>query len=351
MLLPLPFLSWLLLLTALRKVFLPASKRTFACQHELIMPSYNERMIILNITVLGAGATGGYFGARLAEIGLNVTFLVRQNRASQLKANGLTVKSLLGDLTIKEPQIALDPKDISHCDLVLLCLKNYQLAASLPQLKELVNKGSKILPLLNGIEHFELLTKEFGGENVIPGSCKINSTLDSDGTILHTNKLHKLIFGEITSSQTDFCLQIQQALTRANLEIFYSQDIWTEVWIKYAFITVFSGVTTAGNLTTDLIFQNQATRLMFGRALDEMKLLAGAYGVSLPDSFVPSNVESLANYPKGSTTSMHQDLMKGLPLEVESLQGAAIRLAARKTFKLPIIETLYSLIKPYEIGQ
>lgn len=305
----------------------------------------------MNITVIGAGATGGYFGARLAESGLNVTFLVRQNRANQLKANGLLVRSVLGDLAIKEPQIALDPEDIPHCDLVLLCLKNYQLAASFPHLKELVSKGAKIIPLLNGIEHFEILTEEFGQENVIAGNCKINSTLSSDGTILHTNKLHKLFFGKITSSQADFCLQLQQAMSEANLDIIYSQNIWVEIWIKYAFITVFSGVTAAGNLTADLIHKNEATRQMFRRALDEMNRLAGVYGVRLPDNYVSSNVESLAKYPKGTTTSMHQDLKKGLPLEVESLQGAAIRLAARKNFELPIIETLYSLIKPYELGQ
>ena len=306
----------------------------------------------MNITVIGAGATGGYFGARLAESGLNVTFLIRQNRANQLKANGLVVKSVFGDLNIKEPQIALDPKDIPHCDLVLLCLKNYQLVASFPQIKELVSKGAKILPLLNGIEHFEILTTEFGEENVIAGNCKINSTLDSDGTILHTNKLHKLIFGDITSSQADFCLQLQHAMSKAILEITYSQNIWVEIWSKYAFITVFSGVTTAGNLTTDLIYQNEATRQMFRRALDEMNRLAGIYGVSLPDNYVSSNVESLAKlYPKGTTTSMHQDLKKGLPLEVESFQGAAIRLAARKNLELPIIETLYSLIIPHKLGQ
>ncbi|MDR3563376.1 MAG: ketopantoate reductase family protein [Negativicutes bacterium] len=302
----------------------------------------------MKITVIGAGATGGYFGARLAESGLDVTFLVRQNRANQLKANGLVVKSVLGDLTIKDPQIALDPKDIPACDLVLLCLKNYQLAACFPQLKELVSKGAKILPLLNGIEHFEILIKEFGEENVVVGNCKINSTLDADGTILHTNKLHKLIFGENTPAQAGFCLQFNEAIAKANLDVTYSKDIWVEIWIKYAFITVFSGVTTAGNLTTDLIYQNEATREMFRRGLDEMNGLAAAYGVKLPENYVSSNIDSLGKYPKGTTTSMHQDLKKGLPLEVESLQGAAIRFAARKNMKLPIIETLYSLIKPNE---
>ncbi|WP_371377147.1 ketopantoate reductase family protein [Sporomusa aerivorans] len=302
------------------------------------------------ITVIGAGATGGYFGARLAASGLPVTFLVRPNRATQMKADGLVVKSVLGDLVIRDPQIALDTKDIPHCDLVVLCLKNYQLEACFPQLKDLVRKGARILPILNGVEHFESLAKEFGKESVIAGNCKINATLDSHGTILHTNKLHKLIFGEIIPTQIDFCLTLQQILSKANLEIVYSQTIWEEIWSKYAFITVFSGVTTAGNLTTDLIYQNEATRQMFRRALDEMTRLAGVCGVNLPDNFVSSQVESLAKYPKGTTTSMHQDLKKGLPLEVESLQGAAIRLATKKNLELPIIETLYGLIKPYELG-
>lgn len=228
--------------------------------------------------------------------------------------------------------------------------KNYQLSAAFPQLKKLVSKGAKILPLINGIEHFEILAKEFGEESVIAGNCKINSTLDLEGNILHTNKLHKLVFGEITSSQAEFCIRLQQALGKANLDLLYSPNIWMEIWIKYAFITVFSGVTTAGNLTTDRIYQEAVTREMFYRALHEIKDLAGAYGVHLPENFVTSNMESLGKYPKGTTTSMHQDLKKGLPLEVESLQGSAVRLAGRKELKLPIIETLYCLIKPYELG-
>lgn len=308
-------------------------------------------MTKMDITVIGAGATGGYFGARLAESGLNVTFLVRQNRANQLKANGLVVKSVMGDITIKEPQLVLDCDEIPHCDLVLLTLKNYQLAASFPQLKVLVDRGAKILPLLNGIEHFEVLTKEFGEENVLAGNCKIISTLDAEGTIHHTSKkLHKIIFGEIVPSQQDFCNKLQEAMSKANMEAIYSKNVWVEIWIKYAFITVFSGVTTAGNLTTDLIYNNEATRNIFRRSLEEMKNLARAYEVILPDEYVSSNVESLAKYLPGTTTSMHQDLKKGLPLEVESLQGAAVRFASRKGLELPTIETLYSLIKPYELG-
>lgn len=304
----------------------------------------------MNITVVGAGATGGYFGARLAESGLNVTFLVREKRAAQLKANGLVVKSIVGDITISEPQIALNAEDIPACDVVILALKNYQLAASLPQLKVLVDRGAKILPFLNGVEHFEILTKEFGQENVLGGVCKIISTLDSEGTIIHTGKLHLILFGELEPSSKELCLQLEQAMSKANIKVKYTENIWNEAWSKYAFITVFSGVTSAGDLTTDLIYPNEATSNVYRRSLEEMKKLAGAYGAALPEDFVGQNIDGLPKYEKGSTSSMHQDKRKGLPLEVESLQGAAIRLASRKGMELPTIETLYGLIKPFEMG-
>lgn len=304
----------------------------------------------MNITVVGAGATGGYFGARLAESGLNVTFLVREKRAVQLKANGLVIKSMMGDLTIKEPQIVVNSEDIPACDVVLLGLKNYQLTASLPQLKVLVDRGAKILPFLNGVEHFELLTKEFGKEHVLGGICRIISTLDSEGTIHHTGKIHQIVFGELEPSNKEFCLKLQEAMSKANFKVTYSEKAWDEAWSKYAFITVFSGVTAAGDLTTDQIYANEATRNVYRRSLEEMKKLADALGAVLPEDFVDQNIESLGKYQKGSTSSMHQDMRKGLPLEVESIQGAAIRLASRNGMELPTIETLYGLIKPYEQG-
>ncbi|MEL1136356.1 ketopantoate reductase family protein [Desulfitobacterium sp. THU1] len=304
----------------------------------------------MNITVLGAGATGGYFGARLAESGANVTFLVRENRAAQLKAKGLVVKSAIGDINIAEPQIAVNSEDIPACDLIIVGLKNYHLAASLPQLKVLVERGAKILPFLNGVEHFEILQKEFGRENVLGGVCKIIVTLDAEGTVIHTGKLAQIIFGELEPSSKEFCQRLEQVLAKANFKTIYSEKAWDEAWAKYAFISVFSGVTTAGDLTTDLIDAHEASRNVYRHALEEMKSIATATGAVLSEDFVDQNLAGLSKYQKGSTSSMHQDKRKGLPLEVESLQGGAIRLARRHNLQVPTIETLYGLIKPYELG-
>lgn len=301
----------------------------------------------MKITVIGAGAVGGYFGGRLAESGLNVSFLVRANRAKQLTNSGLVIKSPFGDLTLR-PQIVQDVKEIKGCDLVILSVKNYQLVGALTQIKPLVDLGAKVLPLLNGVEHFELLEKEFGPDNVLGGLCKLISTVDTEGVIHHTNGLHEIIFGALQPSQADFCLRTKQALGNSILKINLSNNIKVDIWLKYAFITAFSGITTASRLSIDQVAENEATKEVFSRSLQEMWTLARESGAMLPDDFVQQNVRSILKYPTGSTSSMHQDFRKGLPLEVESLQGAAIRLSAKLGLEVPTVRTLYGLLKPFE---
>lgn len=301
----------------------------------------------MRITVIGAGAVGGYFGGRLAESGHNVSFLVRANRAKQLTNSGLVIKSPFGDLTL-QPQIVQDVKEIKGCDLVILSVKNYQLAGALTQIRPLVNLGAKVLPLLNGVEHFELLAKELGPDNILGGLCKIISTVDTEGVIHHTSGLHEITFGALQSSQADFCLRTKQTLENSILKITLSNNIKVDIWAKYAFITAFSGTTTASRLSIDKVAENDATKEVFSRSLQEMWTLARESGAMLPDDFVQQNVRGISQYPAGSTSSMHQDFRKDLPLEVESLQGAAIRLSAKYGLEVPTIRTLYGLLKPFE---
>lgn len=301
----------------------------------------------MKITVIGAGAVGGYFGARLADSGLDVSFLVRANRAKQLTNSGLVIKSPFGDLTL-QPQLVQDVKEIKGCDLVLLSVKNYQLEEVLTQIEPLVNLGAKVLPLLNGVEHFELLAKKFGPDNVLGGLCKLISTVDTEGVVHHTNKLHEITFGALQSSQVDFCLRTKQTLEKSILKITLSNNIMVDIWAKYAFITAFSGTTTASRLSIDKVAENEATKQVYARSLQEMWTLARANGVVLPDDFVQQNLEAISKFPAGSTSSMHQDFRKGLPLEVESLQGAAIRLSAQHGLEVPTVRTLYGLLKPFE---
>ncbi|RKQ17646.1 ketopantoate reductase family protein [Oceanobacillus bengalensis] len=304
----------------------------------------------MNITIIGAGAVGGYFGARLHDAGANVTFLVREKRKKQLDEDGLNVTSVNGDTYLKEPNVVTNASDIEACDLLILSVKGYHLDGIYPQLEVLVNKGAKILPLLNGMEHYEVLEKKVGQEAVIGGLCFIISTLDK-GHIVHTSKQHDLIFGPLKESQRALCKKLAMILEQANVNFTCTDEIQNEIWNKYAFITAYSGVTTASRLEIGAIRKQKETLTLYKEVAEEMRQLAEAYGVNLGgDQFLQSIEEKSFQFPEYATSSMHQDFRKGLPLELDSLQGGALRMAESKGLKLPIIKTLYGLLKPFESG-
>ncbi|PWA09065.1 2-dehydropantoate 2-reductase [Pueribacillus theae] len=302
----------------------------------------------MNITVIGAGAVGGYFGARLQEAGAKVTFLVREKRKKQIEENGFKVMSVKGDTILHHVSLESDASNISSSDLVIVAVKGYHLDGVLLQLEQLVSKGAKILPLLNGMEHYEILQQKFGRSAVVGGLCFIITTLDENGYIIHTSNQHDIVFGPLEKEQKEVCDKANTLMEKANMNVTYTEDILKQIWNKYAFITAYSGVTTATRLEIGAIREVPETLALYRETAEEMQKLAAAYGIDLGSKFSEDTVEKAFHLPENATSSMHQDFRKGLPLEVESLQGGALRLAKEKGVDLPVVRTLYRLIKPYE---
>jgi 2-dehydropantoate 2-reductase len=302
----------------------------------------------LNIVIIGAGALGSYFGGRLQQAGQDVQYLVRKNRAKQLKENGISITSPHGNYQFNELHITENVNDIEKVDLVILAVKGQHLQGTLTDLKVLVEKGAKVLPLLNGLEHLSILQDELGDEAVLGGSAFIIATLDEKGHVIHSNDNHDLIYGPLHPSQKKICDDFEQAAGLAIMKVSRTENILIRMWIKYMFITAFSGVTTASNLPIGTIRKFPETNGLLEKVLVEMKELANAYDVGITVENIAQALENMAGLPDESTSSMHQDRRKGLTLEVEHLQGGALRLADRVGLKLPVIGTLYALIKPFE---
>ncbi|MFY0779249.1 2-dehydropantoate 2-reductase [Peribacillus simplex] len=305
-------------------------------------------MCTLNIVIIGAGALGSYFGGRLQQAGQHVQYLVRKNRAKQLKENGISITSPHGNYQFNDLHITENVNDIEKVDLVILAVKGQHLQGTLTDLKVLVEKGAKVLPLLNGLEHISILQDELGDEAVMGGSAFIIATLDEKGHVIHSNDNHDLIYGPLHPSQKKICDDFEQAVGSAIMEVSRTEKILIRMWIKYMFITAFSGVTTATNLPIGTIRRFQETNGLLEKVLVEMKELANAYDVGITVQNIAQALENMAGLPDESTSSMHQDRRKGQILEVEHLQGGALRLADKVGLELPVIGTLYALIKPFE---
>jgi 2-dehydropantoate 2-reductase len=155
-------------------------------------PSYDGDMKIL---VLGAGAIGGYFGGRLAESGADVTFLVRDKRREHLRRDGLVIESPLGNAKLDVKAVTAAELRAGH-DIVLFTCKAYDLDSAMDAIAPAMSGGCAVVPMLNGISHFDRLDARFGAASVIGGTCQINATLRKDGAVIHGDPLQRLIFGE-----------------------------------------------------------------------------------------------------------------------------------------------------------
>lgn len=302
----------------------------------------------MNIVIIGAGALGAYYGGRWEEAGQSVQFLVRKNRARQINEQGLYITSTHGDYQFDKVDFTENAEKIENPDLVVLAVKGYHLKGTIPVLKTLVAKGAKVLPVLNGIEHISILQQELGEQAVIGGSAYIIATLDEKGHVVHTNQQHDLVFGPLHPSQQEICDELEAISSNAKMNSRQSGQILQELWNKYMFITAFSGVTTASNLPIGRILSYPETSGLLKKVLVEMQLLAGTQDISITDEQVNEAFNKYYAFPEEATSSMHQDKRKGLALELDHLQGGALRLAAKQGISLPVIGTLYGLIKPYE---
>ncbi|GGD04811.1 2-dehydropantoate 2-reductase [Thalassobacillus devorans] len=302
----------------------------------------------MKILVIGAGALGAYFGGRLHESGHEVSFLVRERRANQLKQNGIEIHSPHGNYKIEEPAIIRNANEAEDIDLVFLSVKGYHLPGTIDTLKTLVDKGAKVLPVLNGVEHISVLQKELGEESVIGGLSFIIATLDENGHVIHSSQIHDLIFGALHQSQQEVVDELGIACEQAKFDGKLSNSILKEVWKKYMFITAFSGITTAVNLPIGEIRKHPETFHIARKILEDMQQLANSHGLELTDAHVDKAFESMENLGEEATSSMHQDRRKGLTLEVEHLHGGALRLGDTVGLKLPYIEAIYGIIKPFE---
>ena len=199
----------------------------------------------MKILVLGAGAIGGYFGSRLVQAGADLSFLVRERRAAQLRAQGLVVRSPHGDFQVPVRTV-LQAELLSPYDLVLLACKAYDLAPAMEAIRPAMGPGSFVLPLLNGVAHIETLQSCFGAARVVAGSAAIPASLSPAGEVLHLSALHRIVFGMLPQSGPQGLGRLEELrrlFGTTPVEAVLAADIWLELWEK------FSGLATLAAMT------------------------------------------------------------------------------------------------------
>ena len=305
----------------------------------------------MRILVVGAGAIGGYFGGRLIEAGRDVTVLVRPRRAAELAANGLVLKSALGDYTQKAPATVLAPELSEPFDLILLSCKAYSLDDAIISVKPAVGPNTAILPLLNGMRHLEILDEHFGKERVIGGQCGIAATLDPQGRVVHLNRVHELSFGERDGALSDRVRAIGRQLHGAKFEARASENILQEMWNKWVFLSALAAGTCVLRAAIGDIVQAPGGTRMMSDVADESRAIAEAHGFTPPDTFMQWVRSTLTETGSTLTASMARDIENHNPTEADHIIGDLIR-RGEQTGSLArsrsLLRLAYTHLKAYE---
>ncbi|HSE12707.1 MAG TPA: 2-dehydropantoate 2-reductase, partial [Rudaea sp.] len=271
----------------------------------------------MRILVVGAGATGGYFGGRLAEAGRDVTFLVRARRAAQLAADGLVIRSPYGDLTLPAPQTVLSEDVAAPFDLILLSCKAYDLDSAVDAIAPAVGRQTAILPLLNGMRHLDVLDARFGRERVLGGQCIIAATLDGQGAIVHLNDAHSLTFGERDGGMSDRVRAIAQALSGARFDSRPSEQATQEMWEKWTALATLAAGTCLMRAAIGDILNAPAGESVISGLLAECAAIAHANGHAPRAAVVEKTSATLLQRGSTLTASMLRDVERNGPTEAD----------------------------------
>ncbi len=302
----------------------------------------------MKIMVVGAGATGGYFGGRLLEAGRDVSFLVRPKRAAGLAARGLIIRSRFGDVTLANPATILAEDIRDSFDLVLLSCKAYDLEGAITSFAPAVGPDTVILPLLNGIRHLEILNERFTRERVLGGQCLIAAAL-TDGEIVHLNDTHELSFGEQNGSLSERVRAIAALMEGARFKAHASTEILQEMWEKWVFLASLAGSTCLMRAAIgDICASPGGTDLIVG-LLEECRSIAAAAGYPMREARMERARQMLTAKGSTLTASMLRDVEPNAPIEADHIIGDLLRREKQGAkSKVSLLSVAYTHLKAYE---
>jgi 2-dehydropantoate 2-reductase len=303
----------------------------------------------MKIAVLGSGAVGGYYGARLARAGHNVTFIARGAHLVAIRERGLEIRSPLGDFTVRTPAEE-DTTKVGPVDFVLYAVKTYDNATALPMLKPMIGEQTSVLTVQNGVDSVNDVASAIGERTVIGGTTYIATALTAPGLIEQTGIYRRIVFGEVFGQlprMSERVRQIHSALTGADIQAEVVEDGRVPIWEKFIFLVSLAGFTGGTRLPIGPVWADPFIRAQFLEACREVERVARAEGVPVAPDVIERIEAYVSGIPGTMRSSLLIDLSQGKRIEVEALHGAVVRRAARAGVQAPIMSALYAVLKPW----
>jgi 2-dehydropantoate 2-reductase len=304
----------------------------------------------VRIAVFGTGGVGGYYGGRLAEAGEDVVFIARGEHLEAMRQHGLKVESTKGDFVISSVNATDNPAEVGHVDVVISCVKCWQVAEAAEAIKPLVGPETFILPMENGVEAPGELAKVFGWAHVLGGVCGIVSFKAGPGHIRHVAYEPFVNFGEWDNRPSERVERLRQAFAKSKgLIVDAPPDIQAAMWRKYILIATWSGIGGVTRAPIGVVRSQPGTRRILERAMEEVHRVAKALHIGLPDDIVSLTMATLDSVEYGGTASMQRDVMEGRYSELEAQIGALVRMGEETGVDTPVNTFIYHSLRPMEL--
>lgn len=304
----------------------------------------------MRIAIVGAGGIGGGYGAALATSGVDVTFIARGAHLAAMKSKGLKVEGGRGETHVMPAQATDDPAEVGQVDVVLFCVKLWDVESAGQQIKPMVGKDTAVITLQNGIDAHERLVPILGQRAVMPGVANISAVIAGPGVIRQTGTVMRMVFGELDGARSARGQALAAACAKAGIDGVFSEAILTELWMKFILLASNAGMMALARLPIGNLRGDADIAPYFIAAYEEVVAIGRASGIALPADAVERTLNFNRNAPAHLMASMGADLLRGNRIELPWLSGKVIELGRKHGVPTPTHAFLYAMLKPYITG-
>jgi 2-dehydropantoate 2-reductase len=304
----------------------------------------------MRIAVVGAGGVGGGFGAALAKAGADVTFIARGAHLAAMKSQGLKIQGGRGETHLVPTKATDNPAEIDPVDIVLFCVKLWDVESAGEAIKPLVGPDTAVIPLQNGIDAAERLIPILGPKAVMGGVAQISASIVAPGVIQQVGTFMRMIFGELDGKRSKRAEDFFALCQKAGFDVTLSEQILTDLWMKFILLACNASITAATRQPLGKLREDADLRPIMMAAFQETIDIGRAKGVTLPADALAKILDFVGHAPPAMKASMALDLERGNRLELPWLGGKVVELGRQLKIPTPVHGVMYAVLKPYIMG-
>ncbi len=305
----------------------------------------------MKIAIIGSGGVGGYFGARLAASGQDVTFVARGAHLEAMQKKGLKVLSALGDLHLPEVKATSDTTIVGPVDVIMIGVKLWATEEAAATAKPMIGANTVVVSFQNGVVAVDTLLPILGKEHVMGGVANIAALIEEPGVIRHNGNMANLFFGELDGKPSPRSQALQVACKIASVQSEVVTDINKTIWEKFVRLVTLSALTSLTRMPIGPIRADADTRALMQQVMEEVVTIGKARGVKFDEGLVTDQMSKVDTYPATMVASMCGDLRRGNRLELPWLSGMVAKLGRELGIPTPANQFVYAALKLYANGR